>query len=641
MFSRTRRWRPHRPPIDEVAALRLRLLSLRLVVVLAFVILSAQLWQLQMARGAAYRQRAESNRLRLFSIPAPRGVIYDRQGRLLVRNVPNFSVAITPADLPKDQESAVISQLSGLLKTDAGSIATLVERYRQERRLFEPVVVKADVSPEVAFALEEHRDQLPGVSLLAEAKRQYLAPEAGAILGYVGSISAEDYPKLQAQGYDIADSTGKMGIELAYESQLRGRPGREQVEVDVYGQKVATLATEEPQPGHNLTLTIDLDLQQAMAKYLGEAMGPSNFAAAIAMNPKTGEILGLVSLPSFDPNLFSSPNNQAQIEALLRDPRRPLLNYAVAGAFPPGSVFKPVVAAAALQEGVANPRTRIVSTGSITIPNPYNPSAVTVMKDWAALGPLDFYQAIAQSSDVYFYYLAGGFEDFKGLGPERIASYARNFGLGEKTGIDLPDEAKGMVPDPAWKEDFWKEPWYLGDTYNYGIGQGYLMATPLQMLQMVAAVANEGTLVQPMIVREVQGQAGESTRPSSPKPKRQVAVTSKNLDVVREGMRQAVEWGTAWQAQLPGVKVAGKTGTAEFGSVDPRTGLRPSHGWFVAFAPFDDPEIALVVFQEHGAGSSTAAPVARKILRAYFEKRGLISPQAPTEPSPPAKSGTE
>lgn len=626
MWQGRRRWRARRPPLDEASLLRIRFAIFRGVILFFFFILTAQLWRLQIVEASYYKYRAENNRLRVLPLAPLRGVIYDRHGNLLVRNVPSFAIAIIPADVPLGEQAALAQRLGHLIDVPPQDIEALVNGQRAERRLFSPVTIKADVPQELAFVVDEHHTELPGVVLLTEPKRHYLEGDTAAhVLGYVGPLSPADYARLRERGYQMRDKTGKMGVELFYEQELRGRPGQETVEVDVFGRKTQSLEVQEAQAGQNLVLSLDIELQRAMARFLADGMEEARYAAAAAVNPKTGEILGLVSLPSFDPNIFSTPQRQKEAVALLTDSRRPLLNYALGAAQPPGSTFKMVVASAALEEGVATPKTRIVSTGAIAIVSPYDPSAVTIMRDWAALGSLDLYQGIAQSSDVYFYYLAGGYEDFQGLGIERLATYARAFGLGAPTNIDLPSEASGLVPDPTWKKAQYGEPWYLGDTYNLGIGQGYLLTSPLQMLMATAAIANGGTLYQPQVVREVVDNSGRVLFPFEKKVRRQLPVRPEHLAVVREGMRQAVAQGAAWRAQVPGIEVAGKTGTAEFVAQDPVLGRRFStHGWFVAFAPFDDPQIAVVVFQEHGNGAGTAAPVAGKILRFYFEREAQL-----------------
>lgn len=623
MFTQNRRWRSKKPPrIQENTIIRLRLLFFRMLTVAVFLFLSIQLWRLQVVDGRYYQQRAENNRLRLVSIPAPRGVIYDRNNVLLVRNIPSFTVSIVPADLPRNRQQEVATVLSKILEIPPETIIKGVEEARTPNSFFQPIPIKTNVDQGTAFTVEEMHLQLPGVVVRIDPLRQYLEGAVTAhTLGYMGRITREEYTQLKDLNYQLNDKLGKAGVERSFEKELRGKLGWEQVEVDANGRKVSTLSQRGPEPGHNLILTIDIDLQRKITELVRQNMGQSRYAVAIAMNPKTGEVLAMVSQPSYDDNLFNRDLSQEEWDNLLRDPNRPLLNYAVGSARPPGSVFKLITASAALQEGVATPSTRIYSSGQISVTSQYDPRVIYTFPDWAALGWLDFYQAIARSSDVYFYHLAGGYQQFKGLGADRLAWYAREFGLGSPTGIDLSGEAGGLIPDAQWKMQAKNEVWLLGDTYHMGIGQGDVLASPLQILNMTVTVANGGELLKPQIVRRVVDSQGKVIKDVAKETIRRVEVSPENLEVVRRGMREAVKWGTATAAQIPGVEVAAKTGTAEFGALDPRTGQRPIHGWFVAFAPYDDPQIAIVVFQETGQGALTAAPLGKEILSYYFARR--------------------
>ncbi|MBI2885577.1 MAG: penicillin-binding protein 2 [Chloroflexi bacterium] len=622
LFQRVRRWRVQRKKReDEREALRVRSGILRGAVVLAFLVLSVQLFRLQVVEGSHYQQRAEENRLRRVPMPPLRGVIYDRAGRLLVQNQPIFTASAVVADLPQQRQEEVVGKLEKLLQVPGTKLTELLQERRRSGQVFTPVALKVGLDRETAFLLEEHHGELPGVSVRMEPRRVYVAEGSLAhILGYVGRIAPEEYAELKDRGYDLNDTLGKMGVEVTYEGELRGVPGRAYVEVDAAGRTRRTLFSQESVPGSSLVLTIDLELQKEMARVLQEAMGRSRFGAAVAMNPRNGEILGMVSLPPFDNNVFSGEVQQEAVQRLLEDPRRPLMNYAIGGAYPPGSIFKLVTGTAALQEGVARPDTVIVSRGLITVPNQYDPRILYPFYDWASLGALDFRRALAMSSDVYFYYLAGGYENFRGLGPQRLASYTRLYGVGERSGIDLPGEAAGLVPDPEWKSRAYNEEWLTGDTYHFGIGQGFVLATPIQMARVVSAVANGGAVLQPRVVREVLDPGGKPVRQFGPVIQRNLPVAPEHFSVVREAMRQAVSQGTASTAQVPGVQVAGKTGTAEFGA--PVSGRAyETHGWFVGFAPADRPEIAVAVFLEQGQGALTAAPAASKIFRYYFQVR--------------------
>lgn len=626
LFSRPiKRWRSQRKEkADERRDIAVRLAVLRGTVMLAFVVLSLQLWRLQIVEGSRYQQQAEENRVRVVSVSARRGVIYDREGGLLVANKPSFTAAVVLADVPPGAQRDLAARLEPVLGTPASELVALMEARRRSGQIFTPLALKPDLDRDTAFILEEHSAELPGVSVLMEPRRAYVQEGALAhILGYVGRISAEEYRELNEKGYDLNDKLGKMGVELTYEELLRGSPGKEQIEVDAAGRKRRVLASQEAVPGKNVVLSIDLGLQNEMVRVLTELMGRSQHAAAAAMDPRTGEVLAMVSLPSFDNNLFSSNLSPEALQELLGDPRRPMVNYAYSGAYPPGSTFKVVTGTAALQEGVARPDTVIESRGVITVPNQYNPSIVYPFYDWAALGRLDFFRAVAMSSDVYFYYLAGGYQNFPGLGPERLARYARTYGLGSPTGIDLPGEVGGVVPDPEWKQQAIEEEWLTGDTYNFGIGQGYLSVTPLQMLGVAAAVANGGDLLVPRVVKQVVDENGRVVRTFNKTLARRLPISAEHLQTMREGMRRAVLPGaTADRAGVAGVELAGKTGTAEFGA--PISGrIHETHGWYIGYGPIDNPAIAIVVFFQSGSGSSNAAPAAAKIMDYYFHRSTL------------------
>lgn len=614
-------WRPEKKKQkpDEGQALRRRFLLFKTAVVLTFVVLAIQLWRMQIVEGRYYQQKAENNRIRMVTTPPIRGVIYDRKGDLLVRNVPSFSVSIVPADVPKDKEQMVAQRLSKLTDAQPQAILDKVRAGRTPQQYFLPVNISSAVNEETALTVDEMHMQLPGVTVQIDPVRRYLGGNSFShILGYLGHISENEYATMKDEGYSLQDKVGKAGVEYSFENELRGRPGEEQVEVDVYGRKIASLHTQPAQAGSNLRLTIDADLQKAMDQMMRESMGDSQFAAAIAMDPNTGEILGMVSEPSYDNNIFSGPITQETLNTLLNDPNRPLLDYSMGVGRPPGSIFKLITAAAGLQEAVINPSTRIYSGGSITVPSQYDPSIIYTFYDWAALGWMDLNRAIAQSSDVYFYYVSGGYKEFKGMGAEKLAYYSKQFGLGAPTGIDLPGETAGLVPTPDWKQQAKDEDWLLGDTYNMSIGQGDVLASPLQMVTMLSAVANGGEVLKPQIVHSVLGPDGQVVRPFQKQVVRKVNVASTHLAQVRQGMRESVRTGTGSTARIPGMEIGGKTGTAEWGAIDPRTGQRPTHGWTLAFAPYDNPRIAVVVFHQRGNGALTAAPVAGKILQYYF-----------------------
>jgi len=617
-----RRWRSEKPKPDTGRAMREQPMFalLRALVLLLFGILTVQLIRMQVVQGDEYAQRAKINTLREVPIPAARGLIYDRNLQPLVQNSVRFAAAIVPANLPERGEIGVYRLLQQVLNMSVEEMEKKVQEGVAQQGPYSPAVIKGDLDRETVLILMELEPHAPGLQLLVEPSRRYLAgPLLSHVLGYVGAISEEEYQERQGQGYQLRDFIGKSGVESIYESLLRGKPGKKLIEVDAAGREQEVISERQPVDGSSLVLTIDQGLQRQTAQVLQEFVGPSDNGAAVVMDVHSGEILAMVSLPSFDNNVFSGPLPEEDLAALMNSPAKPLVNHSIAEMYAPGSSFKPIVGAAALEEGVATTGTVITSRGYITVQHEYDPNVVYVFKDWAALGALDFYGGLAMSSDVYFYYLAGGKADegFQGLGEERVARFARAFGLGEATGIDLPGESAGFMPDARWKEETFGEPWTVGDTYNFGIGQGYLSVTPLQMVVAMSAFANGGELLTPHLLKEMRDSHGNVLQQQEKQVRRRVPVDPDYLDAVKEGMRQSVAWGVANTAAVAGVQVAGKTGTAEFGSPRP-DGSHETHGWFVGFAPYEDPQVAIVVFVQRGGGGQQAAPAAAKILDYYF-----------------------
>ena len=617
-----------------------RLRVLRLTVILLFVGLMTRLWRLQIVEADRYRAWADENRFRLISTEAPRGVIYDRQGQILVRNIPSFSVEIVPAYLP-DNEGArrqALVRLVGLLNTDSEVDDTTISVTSLERLLtdtemapFRPVVVAQDISRETAFVITEEHLNLPGIHLRITPIRQYTeGPLTAHILGYVGRIPAETVQEYRTLGYDPnLDRVGLAGVEYTFEKELRGRNGQKYIEVDVAGREVRTVGVpEEANPGHNLILTLDLDLQRATEEALQTGMEEvgSTSGSVIALNPQTGQVLALVTLPSYDNNLFAGGISAQDYRRLTEDPEHPLVNHAIGGQYPAGSVFKIILAAAGLEEGIISSQTRLVGQGVLLLPNQYYPDDPELAQPFycwlrSGHGALNIVEALAHSCDIFFYQLGGGYREFEGVGLKLLTEYAERFGLGQRSGLALTGETTGLVPTAKWKRLNYAENWTTGDTYNASIGQGFVLVTPLQMANATATVANGGTLFRPQIVHEVRTADGTLVRPFQPNPIRQVGVSPQNMELIRQGLRGAVAWGTARRVDLPEVAVAGKTGTAEFFGPRDEEGYLPTHAWFTAFAPYEDPEIALVVFVAGGGeGSTTAVPIAAQILRYYFSQ---------------------
>ncbi len=502
---------------------------------------------------------------------------------------------------------------------------------------FAPVTVALNLSTETAFVIKEARHTLPGVIVSLNAEREYLTGALTSdVIGYMGPIPADQAESYRDQGYGANDWVGYAGIERSFEKELRGQASQREIEVDVAGREVGAIGQPLPAvPGRNLVLTIDVDLQSAMEKALrrGLEAAHSPSGVAIALNPQNGAVLGMVSLPTYDNNQFADGITSAEYTALSQDKQRPLLNHAISGIYPPGSTFKTVPAAGALQEGVITPRTRLQDNGILWLPNKFYPNDFSKAQPfycWLAKygrghGAITVAEALAVSCDVFFYQAGGGFGEMQGLDVERLARYARAFGYGEVTGIDLPGEHPGLIPSDQWKRLTYGEGWVTGDTYNMSIGQGFVLATPLQVANAVAAVANGGTLYRPQLVARMTDAEGVVVMEMQPEIIRTLPVKPEYMTVVREGMFGAVNWsnGTAPGARVAGVTVAGKTGTAEFW--DPEVGydakgFLPTHAWFTAFAPFDNPQIAVVAFIYNGGeGSAVTVPVVSEILHTFFK----------------------
>ncbi|MAG35238.1 MAG: penicillin-binding protein 2 [Dehalococcoidia bacterium] len=594
-----------------------RVILLRGATVASFGVLGYQLWTLQVANGPRYRQRAEHNRLRQVTTKPLRGLAYDRKGHQLVRNVPNFSVVVRPADLPPVGQPLedVLKRLGLALDLSTEALTERIEAGRSHP--FEPLRVQSYIGRRAALILEEQRHLLPGVTILPTPMREY--PDGallGHILGYTGLIPAERLDQLLQLQYERDDVVGRSGLEAATEAHLRGRPGRMQVEVDAVGRTVNVLDTlVEAQPGRTVILTLDTRLQRAATRLLQQALdqtGAPN-GAAIAMVPQTGEILAMVSLPGYDSNLFAGGISPNDYRDLSEDPRRPLVNTAIAGQYPPGSTFKIVVAAAALEERVVRPDQTVLCRGRIDLPGGF------VFRDWlpSGHGPMAVVDAVARSCDVYFYSVSGSWQPagITGLGPDKLGRYARLFGFGAPTGIGLPGEEPGLVPTTAWKQRVKGAPWYQGDSYNIGIGQGDLLSTPLQVINAINVIANGGTLYRPQLILEVRDSEGRLRQSFEPEAIRRVPVSARHLALIRRGLRESItsRQGTTYTALRDHtLAIAGKTGTAEVGRV------AEPHAWFVGYAPATNPVISVIVLvQNGGQGSKVAAPVAADIMDLY------------------------
>lgn len=587
-------------------------LLLSLVAVAVFLLLLLRLWYLQIIHAERYQVLSERNRIRYMPIEAPRGPMFDRDGRLLVDNRPAFGVAVMRQDI--DDREVLLEQLSIYLGVDRPSLES---RLRAGNRypFYRPVVLADDVDRDLLERVQENSLTLPGVLIDVHPMRSYPHEDIAAhIFGYLGEITEAELVRLSGSGYRAGDKLGKSGMEQTLEPYLRGIEGQRLVEVDVRGKELRVLNIQDPLPGNKVYLTLDLDVQLAAEMALTRHAG-----SAVAMDVRTGEILALASRPAFNPALFARGITGTEWIELLQNPRHPLQNKAIKGQYPPASTFKIVTALAALRAGVATPNTRVDCYGSFTLGG-------REFRCWKRTGhgPTDMRKAMRESCDVWFYKV--GLD----LGIERLAEMAREMGMGSSLGFSLTGEKEGLIPDRAWKRARFNAPWYDGETVIASIGQGFVLSTPLQLAVVTATVANGGKVLRPQIVKRIEGWDGQIYHETEPEILNTVDFGAGNLAAVRRTLEAAVNepQATGRASRLDSFRVAGKTGTAQVvrlkdddkNQKEKGTPYRfRDHALFVAYAPAEEPEIAVAVVIEHGgSGGAIAAPVARSIFEAYF-----------------------
>lgn len=576
------------------------------------VVLFARSALLAVLHYETYARIAEANRTETVPLPAFRGIIFDRLGNALTRNVPVLDLLTDPATLPADavQRANTAMRLSNLLALDEEKKAAVVSRLSATSQKSVLLIERLDARSAAVF--EARRSEFSGVILRVTPGRVYEEGEAlYHVLGNVGRVDADDIQK----GYLASDFAGRTGIEASQESVLKGLRGQETFEVDARGNALGVLSRTEPQEGEHLVLSFEKSLQEAAYQALKQAVRArrSPGGAVVAIDARNGAVLALASYPSVDANELAAGLAKERYNELSRDPGHPFFNRAIAARYPAGSTIKPLMAVAALAESVVAPSTVIEDRGEITVPDIYNPAIVYTFRGYAALGPVNVLSAIALSSDVYFYTVGGGYGSVEGLGIERIAAYMQKFGFGEMLNIDISGENKGLVPTPEYKERVRKEKWRVGDTYNVSIGQGDVGVTMLQLAAATAAIANGGTLWRPRLVLRTVDADMNTLRVFVPQALRTNIADPAIFETVRKGMRGTVTYGTAKLLQQLPVAAAAKTGTAE-------TGKRSApHSLVTAFAPYENPEIVLaVIVEKAGEGSEVAVPLAREILAEYF-----------------------
>ena len=601
---------------------RLRFLAFGLAVVLGAGALSARLFAIQVSGSTPYIAKAAGTQTVLESMPSTRGVIYDRNGTPLVTNTASYSVKVRPSELPESRRADVVNSLAALLGTDPSDINVAIDSNPGSR--YDLVRVAQDIDPEVAGFIAESKAQLPGVEVVVETRRNYqLGPLVSEVLGYTGPISGEELAELRAQGYQPDDLLGRAGVEATYESVLRGQYGLQTVERDAAGRPIQVLRTDKPPvAGSSLRLTIDVKEQRLAEKAMRWGMKAAGLkrGVVIVMNPQNGEVLAMVSLPSYDNNVFSEGISAGEYQKLLNDPEKPLVNHAISDQYPPGSTYKLVAGTGVLADGKITDKTRIRTAGYLSLGG-------FKFRDWngAGFGLCNIYCGFGHSSDTFFYQAAAM------LGIDRHAYWGKQYGFGAPTQIDLPAEASGVVPSNKWKQETMGLPIYPGEVYLAGIGQGYVAVTPIQLLNAYCALANGGTLYKPHVVGEVIGPDG-TARKVEPQVLGKVDAPASVLRIMRRAGRNMVVIRHTYNlVDLP-IVIAGKTGTAQFGTPD-RRGVLPFHSWFAGFVPKDpykkasdpngwkavqrtDSELAVLVL---AYDSGTLGNAATEIAKYYFQ----------------------
>jgi penicillin-binding protein 2 len=597
----------------------LRFVAFAAITIVVFGLLTVRLAYLQINSGPALAAQAEEQRTAEEAIPAPRGLIYDRKGRPLVTNVASFALKITPSELPYSRRDEVAQRLGGLLGMEPAEILQTIDGAPGSR--FDPVRIAQDVPEETARLVSESGDALPGVHIAVETRREYPdGPLMSQILGYTGPIDAAGYARLKATGYLADDLIGKAGVEATFEKELRGTYGIELVERDATGKDVQVLRSlQDSIPGASLRLTIDRTIQKEATQALKWGMKAAGLKRGvfIAMNPQTGEVLALVSLPTYDNNPFAKGISNRDFQKLLKDKNKPLTNHAVQAHYPPGSTYKLVAGTGGIQDKKITADTLIRTKGYLVL------SGVRYY-DWnrRGFGLCDMNCGFGHSSDTYFFQVAGM------LGADRLAYWARMYGFGRPTGIDLPGEAAGIVPSNQWKMNALGQPMFAGEVYQAGIGQGYDVATPIQLVNAYAALANGGKLYRPQLVREVVGPDGNVVREFKPELIRKMPVSQKTLRAMRLAARSTVTLRHTYNLVDMPVKVAGKSGTAEFGERD-KKGRLPYHSWFVGwvgkdpykadFAKADSELVFLAFAYDSRTKGNAGTEIAKAFLQLHFK----------------------
>ncbi|MBW2334268.1 MAG: penicillin-binding protein 2 [Deltaproteobacteria bacterium] len=610
-------WRSKINPIEaEIYQERLKKLTLFVVIMVG--VLFVRLWFLQIISGAQYRKTSESNRIDLRDILPVRGMIFDRNGELLVDNRASFALGVIPEDVKN--LDGLIDDIGRLIEIDCLSAKKKInEGLRQNP--FNSVCIKKGLTRDELARIETNVLHMPGVIIEVKPKRHYIyGPLAAHLIGYLGEIEKEQLNKEAYKENKGGDFVGKFGVEKKWQRYLNGIRGGQQVEVDASGRRLRVLYQKAAEPGFNTYLTIDKDLQMLAERSLKNGVG-----AIVAMNPMSGEVLTMASSPSFNPNDFAKGMDEKGWKQLISNLRFPLQNRVISGQYPPGSLFKIVVAIAGLEEGVIDPDEKIFCGGSYSFRG-------RLYRDWkkGGHGYINLHRALVESCDVYFYTMG------QKIGIDTIATYAKRLGFGSKTHLQLGDEKEGLIPNRAWKLRRWHVPWQEGETLSVSVGQSFVLLTPIQIARFVSALFNGGVLFKPQVTKWIEKENKERNFKFKPNSLRRWSIKKENMELIKKALVGVVNepHGTGKRAKLEQIRVAGKTGTAQVIALPEERELAREkdvpykfrdHAWFVAVAPAENPAIALAILMEHsGTGGSVAAPIAKKMLECYFQKARLL-----------------
>lgn len=578
------------------------------IAVIFLCLLSLRIFYMQILKGSYYKSESDGNRMRQIPVQAARGVMYDRNGKIMAGSRSAYSIILSDVNKDKDIPEIELNRLASLLNISASEIK---EKISKNKKSFGEIVIARDVGIDVATQIEERRDEYPNFNIEVYPLRVYPLNDAGGqILGYVGEAGEEDRDS-NGNTYQLGTIIGRAGLEAQFNEYLEGTNGTKLVEVDASGHPVKILNGIPVTRGHNIRLTLDSRVQKAAEDAIKEQMitlGSSGSfatgASAVAMDPQTGAILAMVSWPSYDSNHFSQGISAKEWNSLITNPNHPMQNRTISSMYPPGSTFKVITGAAALEAHVMTPSEQIYDSGKHWVIDKRNAQG-------EAFGWIDFYQAMAKSDNVYFYEMG------RRLGIDRLAAMSRAFGLGKKTGIDLPGETEGNVASEEYKREVFNQDWYLGETFDAAIGQSYTLVTPLQMAVVYSAIANGGYRYRPYLVTRIDNFDGTPLKIYSPEVMGTVPISKTTLETIQDsilGVMKKEGTGGFLFADYP-IPIAGKSGTAETNGID--------NGWFIAYAPYDKPEIVVVVMFEHsGFGADSAAPVVKKMMDAYFHLDG-------------------